>query len=409
MPKLLQINVTSNWGSTGKIAEECNRSARALGWKTYFAYGRYSTPSESKVLAGPSSKWDVYEHYIESRVMDKEGLASRGATRQLVERIKWLQPDIVHLHNIHDHWLNYRIMFEYLNQTDIKVVWTFHDFWAVTGHCSHFAPVHCEQYQVECVDCPYMKGSILPLLKQTKRNFKLKKRLFTTNKNLFVVSVSDWVGENVAKSFLRDKDLHIIHNGVDTKIFKPTPLKILETLKPFETQTNNKFVIMSVSSQWKHAKGLDDYKAMAKILKDDEVIVLVGVSEEISKDLPKNIIGIKRTNNVQELTALYTRADVVCSFSSAETFGLTVVEGYACGTPAVVYDNTAPPALITPETGFVAKNHDWQDAYAKIQIVKSKGKDSYSNACIKLAREKYDKDKCFEQYIVLYEEILNSK
>ena len=126
MPKLLQLNVTSNWGSTGIIAEECNSVARTHGWETYFAYGRYSNPSKSRVI-GPNAQWDVYEHFLENRLFDNEGLASRGATRRLVEHIKEIQPDIIHLHNIHDHWLNYQILFEYLNHSDIKVVWTFHD------------------------------------------------------------------------------------------------------------------------------------------------------------------------------------------------------------------------------------------------------------------------------------------
>lgn len=409
MPKLLQINVTANWGSTGKIAETCNQTAARKGWDIYAAYGRYMNPGDSQLVC-TSSRWDVYEHYAEHRLLDNEGLASRGCTKQLVEEIKRIQPDIVHLHNIHDHWLNYRILFDYLNQTNIKVVWTLHDFWTITGYCSHFVQADCSQFMTECAECPYTKGHLLPLVKQTKRNFNLKKQLFTANQNLHVVSVSDWVGENVAKSFLRDKDLRVIHNGVDTEVFKPTSLDILNSSNylNFLNSIEGKFVIMAVSSQWKSgSKGLDDYKVMAKMLKDDEVIVLVGVPEEISKDFPKNIIGIQRTNNQQELAALYTRADVVCSFSSAETFGLTIVEGYACGTPAVVYDNTAPPALITPETGLVVENANWRAAYKAIQQIKLKGKQHYYDACISLAREKYNKDKCFEKYIELYESLIN--
>lgn len=407
MPKLLQINVTANWGSTGQIAETCNRFAARKGWEVYAAYGRYMNPGDSQLVC-TSSKWDVYEHYAEHRIFDNEGLASRRCTKRLVEEIKCIQPDIVHLHNIHDHWLNYQILFEYLNQTDIKVLWTFHDFWAITGHCSHFVQANCNQFQTECVSCPYTKGKLLPLLKRTNRNFNLKRKLFTANNNLHIVSVSDWVGENVAKSFLKDKDLRVIHNGVDTEVFKPTKFQeVSDGIRWFQEATDRKFVIMAVSSQWKSgSKGLDDYKAMAAMLKDDEVIVLVGVPVEIYKDLPPNIIGIKRTNNQQELAALYTHADVVCSFSSAETFGLTIVEGYACGTPAVVYDNTAPPSLITPKTGFVVTNGNNKHAYSAIQQIKLNGKQHYSEACISLAREKYDKDKCFEKYMELYEELV---
>lgn len=411
MHTLLQINADANWGSAGTITEQITNIMIEKGWHTYVAYGREMNPSRAHVIR-VGSKYDVYAHYAEHRFFDNEGLASRRATKSLVEEIERLQPDVVHLHNIHDHWLNFRILFEYLNQTDIKVVWTFHDFWPITGHCTHFVQADCSQFMIECVECPYTKGHFLPLMKRATRNFNLKKHLFTANHNLHIVSVSDWVGENVAKSFLQDKDLRVIHNGVDTEIFKPTDLEILppSNYSNYLHSTEGKFVIMAVSSQWKSgSKGLDDYKAMAAMLKDDEVIVLVGVPEEISKDFPSNIIGIKRTSNQQELAALYTRADVVCSFSLAETFGLTIVEGYACGTSAVVYDNTAPPSLITPETGFVVPNGNYKHAYTAIQQIKINGKQHYSEACISLAREKYDKDKCFEKYVELYEELLKKQ
>lgn len=417
MPTLLQINADANWGSAGTIAEQISNLVQDKNWDAYIAYGRERNASKTSQFR-VGGIFDVYEHYAEHRVFDNEGLASRGCTEKLIGEINRIQPDIVHLHNIHDHWLNYRILFDYLNQTDIKVVWTFHDFWPITGHCSHFVQADCSQFMTECAECPYTKGHLLPLLKQTKRNFNLKKQLFTANQNLHIVSVSDWVGENVAKSFLRDKDLRVIHNGVDTEVYRPTKFQEVpgwkgtptEGFKWFQEATAGKFVIMAVSSQWKSgSKGLDDYKAMAKMLKEDEVIVLVGVPEEISKDFPKKIIGIQRTNNQQELAALYTRADVVCSFSSAETFGLTIVEGYACGTPAVVYDNTAPPALITPETGFVVENHNYSMAYSAIQQIKQNGKHHYSDACITLAREKYNMNKCFEKYVELYDELLKGK
>lgn len=403
--KILQINATSNWGSTGKIAEECNHIARLNGWETYFAYGRYSTASESNILNGPSSKTDIYEHYLEHRLFDNEGLASCRTTISLIKKIDKIQPDIIHLHNIHDHWLNYKILFEYLNQTDIPIVWTFHDFWAITGHCSHFVTQNCDKFQTECHNCPITEGKFLPALKRTKRNFNLKKELFTANKNLTIVTVSNWVNENVRQSFLKEKPIVVIPNGVDTMIFKPTPPDILKN--QIINKLNGKFIIMAVSSQWKSgAKGLQDYKAMSNMLNDNEIIVLVGVPEEISKNFPNNIIGIRRTNNQYELAALYTLADVVCSFSSAETFGLSIIEGYACGTPAVVYNNTAQPSLISPNTGYVVPDKDYISAYKAIEKIKAKGSSTYSYDCISLAKEKYDKSNCFNKYIKLYESLI---
>lgn len=395
MPKLLQINVTANWGSTGRIAEQINVEASNRGWDCYVAYGRHVNNSKSTFLK-VGNKFNVYWHYAQNRIFDNEGLASSIPTRKLIKAIKEIQPDIIHLHNIHDHWLNYEILFKYLNATDIPVVWTFHDFWAITGHCAHFISANCEKWQHECGSCPLSKS----LIDRSRRNFLLKKKLFLANKNLHVVAVSDWVGGLVKKSFLSNKDIRIIPNGINLNVFRPLSKSETDCLY------KDKFIILAVASQWKSGKGLEDYIAMSSLLKEDELIVLVGVDENIKKTLPDNIIGVSRTNSQSELVSLYSRADVVTSFSSAETFGLTIVEAFACGTPVVAYDNTAQAYLVTEDTGNLVQTGNYVAAYQAIQSIHQNGKERYSDACLRLVAESYDEKQCTEKYINLYNEIL---
>lgn len=400
MPKLLQINVTCNWGSTGKIAELIGQEAISRGWKSYIAYGRYENDSESeKIKIG--SKSSVYLHYLSQRIFDNEGLCSNNATRKLIKRINEIQPDIIQLHNIHDHFLNYRLLFDYLNQTDIKVVWTMHDFWAVTGHCMHFISANCGKFMTGCGNCPMRKVYPKSLIDRSDYNYHLKRKLFNNNDNLNVVAVSEWVGDMLRTSCLKDKPISVINNGIDLSVFKPTENE------GFKKLVNDKFVILSVASQWKQDKGLEDYKTLSSLLDEDEIIVLAGVDDKTISELPHNIIGIKRTENAKELAGLYTRADVVTILSTAETFGLTVVEGYACGTPAVVYNNTAPPALITPDTGFVAENLNPIAVYDAIKKIRAKGKEHYIQQCISLAKDKYDRSRCSRNYLEFYEDLLS--
>ena len=395
MPKLLQINVTANWGSTGKIAEQIGTCAMDYGWDSYIVYGRMMNPSESNLMK-MGSKFDVYEHYLENVVLDNEGLASRIATRRLLRKIYEINPDVIHLHNIHDHWLNYEILFKYLNATDIPVVWTFHDFWAVTGHCAHFISVNCDKWQQECGACPINKS----LIDRSRRNFLLKKELFLANNNLYVVAVSEWVGGLVKKSFLSNKDIRVIPNGINLNMFRPQPKSDTDGMYC------GKFIILAVASQWKSGKGLNDYISMSSLLKDDELIILVGVDENTKKSLPDNIIGISRTNSQNELALLYSRANVVTSFSSAETFGLTIVEAFACGTPVVAYNNTAQATLVTDDTGYLVPTSDYAAAYQAIQSIRQKKKSRYSDACLRLVTECYDERQCTEKYINLYNDIL---
>lgn len=109
MPILLQINVTANWGSTGKIAEQIGFCAMRHGWESFIAYGRWCNPSKSHLIK-IGNKLDMYMHYAEQRIRDNEGLCSRGATKQLIKLISEIRPDVVQLHNIHDHYLNYRLL-----------------------------------------------------------------------------------------------------------------------------------------------------------------------------------------------------------------------------------------------------------------------------------------------------------
>lgn len=404
MPKLLQINVSANYGSTGKISEQIGLVAQSKGWDCYQVYS-YGQESAMRLIPMGGSVNRLL-HYAEQRVFDDEGLASRLVTKRVILQIKAIQPDVIQLHNIHDHYINYRILFEYLNTTDIPVVFTIHDFWPVTGHCFHFIGVDCNRWKEEgCHDCPMAHVFPNNLCSRARKNFELKKRLFSANKNLHLVPVSKWVGDLMKESFLGDKDITVIPNGIDTKLFTPTEFisgsKILEQ---YRTATEGKFVILAVAGRWDVGdKRLEDYIKMSEMLSGDEVIVLVGVNDEIRAKLPSNIVGLGRTEIPQELAAIYSMSDVLISLSGSETFGLTVIEANACGTPAVVYDNTAPPALITPETGYVAPDKDYGAVYSKVQLIKQRGKSSYSDACVKYAREKYDKDRCFEEYVRLYE------
>lgn len=407
MNKLLQINVSANYGSTGKITEQIGLVAQAKGWDCYqvFAYGQ---PSALKLISTGGSL-NRYLHFGEQRIFDNEGLASRFVTKRIVRRIKELRPDIIQLHNIHDHYINYRILFDYLNSTEIPVVFTIHDFWPITGHCFHFIGADCNRWKEEgCHDCPMAHVFPNNFFSRAKENYELKKRLFAANQNMHLVAVSQWVGNLMKESFLGDKEMTVIPNGIDTKLFAPTlDISGSKIISEFKHATEGKFVILAVAARWDVGdKRLEDYIEMSEMLSDDEVLVLVGVNDTIKAKLPPKIKGLGRTEIPQELAAIYTLSDVLISLSGSETFGLTVIEANACGTPAVVYGNTAPPSLITPETGFVARDKDVKDSYDKVQMIKSMGKSYYWNACIKLAREKYDKDISFANYEKLYRRLL---
>lgn len=391
MYKVLQINVTANWGSTGKIAESIGLAAIKQGWESYIAYGRIANSSASKLIK-VGGRWNTYLHFAGNRLLDLEGICSTRATKKLIKEIDRIKPDVVQLHNIHDHFLNYNLLFEYLNQTGIKVVWTFHDCWAFTGHCYHFVQQDCMKWQTECRNCPQRNKFI----DRSRENFNLKKSMFTANQNLTIVPCSEWMGDFVRRSFLKDKRIQVIHNGVDLNTFK-----VLPDLK----KTNGKFHILAVSNVWQAYKGYYDIFKLREMLSEEYEITMVGLKEDQLNELPNGIRGITRTQNVQQLVELYNEADVLINPTYADTFPTVNLEALACGTPVITYRTGGSPEAVDEKTGMVVEQGNVEalvDAILKMNV-----NPLSSESCRKRAEECFDKDKCFEEYIELYNRILN--
>lgn len=396
MPTLLQINVTANWGSTGKIAEQIGLSAMARGWKSYIAYGRMMNPSKSQLIR-IGNMVAVYEHYAEQLLFDNEGLGSRFATKGLIDKIEKINPDIIHLHNIHDHYLNYNILFEYLNKTNTKVVWTFHDCWAFTGHCFHFVQKNCDRWKTQCHDCPLKNEYSKTILDRSYKNFDLKRLLFAACKNLTIVPASYWMADFVKQSFLKDKRIEVIHNGVDLNVYKPLGEK--------SSASRGKFRIIAVSNIWNSDKGEQDIYKLREMLPVDEYeITMVGLSSSQVNNLPSGIEGIQRTQNVNELVRLYSESDVLVNPTFADTFPTVNLEALACGTPVVTYRTGGSPEAIDERTGVVVGQGD-VEALAEA-IRKMKVSPLSSDDCRKRAEQYFDKDKCFEEYINLYQSLI---
>lgn len=408
MKTLLQINSVINTGSTGRIAEEIGQKAIAAGWQSYIAYGRENNrPSQShKIRIG--SDWDIRFHGLQTRLLDNHslGLSSKGATKKLITQIEEIKPDIIHLHNLHGYYLNIEVLFKYLATKDIQIVWTLHDCWSFTGHCTYYDAVGCYKWKTVCHSCPQTKTYPASfLLDRSRKNFLEKSKLFNSVSNLTLVPVSNWLKGEVEKSFLKENHIKRIYNGVDINTF--IPLKNSYVREKYNI--GNKFMLIGVAAIWAPRKGLEDYIELSNMLNDDEVIVLVGLSDKQLSQLPSNIIGVIRTENIHELAALYSTSDIVLNLSYEETFGLTTVEGMSCGTPGIVYDKTASPELITNETGFIVEAGNMEQLLNAIETMKKQGKNYYSENCRRRAEEYFNKDDRYQEYLELYEEILNKE
>lgn len=403
MSILFQISIEVNSGSVGRIAEQIGEVAMSYGWESYITYARKHLPSKSKTIR-IGKKWDIYWHGMITRLFDRHCLSSTRATKRLIEQIEAIKPDIIQLHHIHGYFLNMRVLFAYLSSIDTPVVWIFHDCWAMTGHCSHFDYVGCEKWKVQCYDCIQKKAYPASLIADcSKKNFNLKKTLFTSVTNMTIVPVSSWLGSIVQQSYLNKYPVEVIHNGIDIIAFSPQKeaSKLREDLG-----LTDSIVLLGVASIWDQRKGLDEFIKLSSLIPDNWKIILVGLKKYQIERLPKQVTGIERTENVQQLATLYTIADVFINPTWEDTFPTTNLEAMACGTPVITYKTGGSVESISPETGFVVEKGDVNGIKECVEEVLLKGKDKYLSFCRRRALDFYNKSERFEDYIKLYNKLL---
>lgn len=396
--KVYQVNVVCGSGSTGKIAVDLSETIKLYGGESRIAYGRGSAP-ENVDSFKISHRLDLYFHAAATRITDKHGLYSKGATKRLIVDMKTYEPDIIHLHNIHGYYVNYEMLFEFLKTYGKPVVWTLHDCWTFTGHCAHFDYIKCEKWKKQCYECQqkssYPKSYVCD---NSMDNYTRKKKSFTSFDEVTVVAVSEWLKSTVERSFLGKFPVIKISNGIDLKTMYPiqSDLRIRYGLE-------NKKIILGVATVWNDRKGLNTFYELEKVLPKEYQIVLIGLSKKQLAQKPHGILGFAKTSDRKELIKWYTSADVFLNASVEETMGLTTVEAMACGTPVVVMNTTASPELVPDGCGMVIDPENLEQLKNAVTAIDKNEK--VSAACIAQARN-FEKNQQYRKYLELYEKIM---
>ena len=402
--RIVQINAVCNYGSTGRIVEQIGLIVRQKDWECLSVHGIKYFRQTAANSCPVGDKVDLVIHEAQSFLFDAHGLASKKATHKITSLINEYHPDLIHLHNLHGYYLNYPILFDYLSSVNIPIVWTLHDCWPITGHCSHFDFIGCDRWKTGCGHCPGL--SVYPrslFLDRSARNYQLKKGCFTSVLDrLTIVPVSNWLESFVRQSFLKDASIRTIHNGIDVSTFSPKEVSSLRV----KYSLGDKKIVLGVALPWTKRKGLEDMLILSEALPSDQYqVMIVGLSDKQLKNLPAGIIGIQRTNNVQELAELYSLATVFVNPTYEDNFPTVNLEALACGTPVITYRTGGSPEAVDEETGIVVEKGDID---GMVRAVTTVDKHAYSPQCRARALRLFDKDKCFKEYIRLYESLVNA-
>ena len=349
------INTVPN-GSTGGIMMKEHRELLASGEESFVFWGR-GRAAEGEREMRFATDLEVKTDVLQTRLDGKAGFHSKAATRRLLSRLDVIQPDVVHLHNLHGYYVNVEMLFEWLVARDCKVEWTLHDCWAFTGHCAHFTYVKCAQWQSHCAyvkPCPQLDTYPKTYSKAScSRNFEQKRRLFNLvpADRMKLITPSQWLADLVGESFLSKYPVEVRHNTIDTSVFKPTPSDFRERYG-----IGDRFMVLGVASPWTERKGLADFVRLAGELDSEKyAIVLVGLSEKQVKEMPEGIVCLARTDSREELAGIYSTADVFFNPTVEDNYPTVNLEAEACGTPVVTYDTGGCAETLRREDSYVIK------------------------------------------------------
>lgn len=400
--RVAQINSFFSDGGTARIVNGIYDELLANGNECHIFASRGKIPHPNASSRIGNIPTILFNASI-SRIFDNEGFNAHFTTLNLIKKIKDFNPDIIHIHNLHGYYLNINILFDFLKSYQRPVVWTLHDCWALTGHCAWFTSAGCYKWSCAqgCTDnCSQLKEyPSCWFYGRVSKNFNLKKHIFTGVKNLTITIPSQWLAECVNKSFLKNYNINVIPNGVNTFTFRPVENHIKKHLG-----IEDKTLLLGVATPWIKRKGFFDFIKIAAELDDSYVIMLIGITEKQKKMLPHNITAIPKISDARKLAEYYTAADLFLNLSDEETFGLVTVEALACGTPVLVKDSTACSEPVDNTCGIIIETTNQTKDIIKI-INEGMWRNFNAQTCRSHAL-KFTATEQYSKYLKLYNSII---
>ena len=394
--RILEINST-NYGSTGNIMLQIADTARSKG-HTVITCCPASRDNKKKSIENQwliGSRFSRNVHLKLFEYTGFNGCFSLLSTFTFLHRLNRFKPDIIHLHNLHNCYINLPMLFKYIKRHKIKTIWTLHDCWSFTGQCPYFDMAKCDKWKNGCHDCPQINVYPASKVDRTRTMWKLKQKWLTGIEDMTIVTPSEWLGSLVQLSFLKEYPLKVINNGIDLTVFKPTNNNLRQS-----HHLEGKYILLGVAFGWGKRKGLDVFIKLAQRLDDQFQIVLVGTNDEIDKQLPANIISVHKTSNQQELAEIYSAADLFVNPTREENYPTVNMEAIACGTPVLTFKTGGSPEIPDERTGYVVDVDDIDEI--EKQIIRICTDNVFSiNDCLKRAQS-FDKTTKFNEYVRLY-------
>jgi len=400
---IAHINTHDKAGGAAKVAWRLMEAQRAEG-------------NDAKMLVGIKMSNSPYSHSFPIEIdqsiqahcqQNGQLFYEYQGSHRLINNLLVRTADILHIHNLHGGYFN---PFSVSALSHLKpVIWSLHDMQSITGHCAH--SFDCERWRIGCGECPYLNTEPAIRMDTSAQLFQDKKFIYE-HAHVWIACPSQWLKNKVERSILRNQPIELIHNGIDTKVFKPCDKK--ESRRRFGIP-ENVLVIGAVGhggtieNQWKGGEYTRAALAAFMPKYPDCVFVNIGANSE---SYDPRIINISHIDNESKLAQAYSTLDIFLYTSIADNCPLVVLEALSCGIPMVTFDVGGIPELVRDGTdGCVSEYKNVQEIVQSLEELAADAGlcSKYSHNARESAVSMFDHKIVFKHYEKLYERCLKKR
>ena len=403
--KLLLINTWYKEGSTGKLVQSLYEGSIKNNIDTYVIFGRGDLSKEDKDSKKIFKNSSTLEAKLNSVISRISGIMYSGcffSTIKMINLIKKINPDVIHIHCTNSFIVNNYKLFKYLGENNYKVVITLHAEFFYTGSCGY--AFDCKQWIDGCNKCPNLKYATRAwFVDRTKAAWeKMHKALsYIKVQNRTITAVSSWLKDSakMSKTFGND-DIVVVNNGIKTNVFKKYDVD-----NRFRDSKDQKIIFYATPS---FNSDIDDIKGgyyllkIAEAFKDNpnyKFIIAGGNRYNFDFSGYKNVQYLGNILDQEELANLYSMSDLTLMLSKMETYSLVTAESISCGTRVVGFKAGGPESIAVEGCGTF---FEYGDIDSVVNYIKNyKHKESID------VGDYYSEDKMVTKYLDIYNKLYN--
>lgn len=413
--EVLIVNTAEQNGGAAIAASRLAHALRAEGVRaTMLVRDRQTDSPEVKAVPqGWGAKFKfLWERFViwsnnrfSRRNLFKVSIANSGF--DITRRPEFRSADVIHLHWINQGMLSLEDIRKIL-ATGKRVVWTLHDMWPATGICHH--AYDCDAFRLSCHDCPFLQNPGRNDL--SARTFRRKLRAYGhIQPNLSVVAVSSWLASRVSESaLLGEKPIDVIPNTLSLDNFNL--LDRIECRKHLGLEDKRYILLFGAARIDDPIKGFCLLRQAIECLlergeykREEMHLVLFGDirNPHLLDNFPISTSPLGFIADTQEISRLYSAANVTVSTSHYETFGQTMIEAQACGCLPLAFDGSGQADIIDhKENGYLARRLDIENLADGLEWCLGDGQCIDRRQLRNEVLERYDETLIARKYIDVY-------